>query len=253
MKRVPYKKLAAGVMVAATLATAVPSAIGGSVAGNGGATEVTQILNNAELAMQTIQDEVRNLTMMKQLVVDQMQQIPLGEEFAEMFAEAKQTYKDVSGALTATQRLYGTVSSAKDLAMFRMQQFSASGLDWKDYLKRETDLARWRGEQTTFLAQNEQMAMAAVQQAFAQVEEFQSRIGRTSGTHQAVGLMNSQMQTLIGLNATALQSSVSHYRAQNAAMQLEIGERERAMKDADAQRKAQEAANQRGWQRLGGK
>ena len=214
---------------------------------------MTQILNNAELAMQTIQDEVRNLTMMKQLAVDTLQQIPLGEEFAEMFAEAKQTYKDVSGALNATRRLYGTVSSAKDLAMFRMQQFSASGLDWKDYLKRETDIARWRGEQTTFLAQNEQMAIAAVQQAFAQVEEFQSRIGRTSGTHQAVGLMNSQMQTLIGLNATALQSSAAHYQAQTAAMQLEIGERERAMKDADAQRKAQEAANQRGWQRLGGK
>ncbi|MCK6407137.1 MAG: hypothetical protein L6Q60_14150 [Rhodocyclaceae bacterium] len=252
MKAIRNRAALAALIVAVPLAVLPPSAVGGSVGGNGGATEVTQLLNNAELAMQTIQDEIRNLTIMKQLATDVMQQIPLGEEFAEMFTEAKQTYKDVSGALNATQKLYGTVSNAKDLAMFRIQQFSASGLDWKDYLKRETDLARWRGEQTTFLAQNEQMAIAAVQQAFSQVEEFQSRIGRTSGTHQAVGLMNAQMQTLIGLNATALQSSSAHYQAQTAAMQLEIGERERAAKLADEWKRAQDEANKRSREKLGG-
>lgn len=253
MKAIRNRAALAALIVAVPLAMLPPSAVGGSVGGNGGATEVTQLLNNAELAMQTIQDEIRNLTMMKQLATDVMQQIPLGEEFAGLYAEAKAAYQEVSGAVGAAQRLYGSVSNLKETVNWRMQQFSASGLPWNDYLKRETDFARMRHEQITFLSQGELQAAAAVESAFRDLQAYQQRIGQTSGTHQAMGLMNAQVNSLLALTATGIANANNHYQAATVALAEEAGARERAMKDADAVRKAQEAANQRGWQRLGGK
>lgn len=252
MKRVPYKKLAAGVIVAATLATAVPSAIGGSVAGNGGATEVTQILNNAELAMQTMQDEIRNLTMMKQLALDAAQNLPLDvADYTQRFEDAKQVYTDLSGAVDATQKLYGAVADTRNLAMWRMNQFAASRLDWKDYVKREEDIAKYRKEEVTWLSASEAASLQVVQTAFKELQKHQDILTKgTSGVHQSTALLNAQMQTLLSLQGTALQGAAQHYQAQTTKMQLDIGEREAATRLADDLKKAQDAANKRSREKL---
>ncbi|MCP5268393.1 MAG: hypothetical protein H6943_05040 [Zoogloeaceae bacterium] len=252
MKRLVLKKLTAVISCVPLIAVS-PMALGGSVMGNGGATEVTQILNNAELAMQTMQDEIRNMTQIKQLAYETLQQLPLDvAEYKDMFAEASNHYREVSDAVTAAHKLYGSVNNFKEVLTHRMHLFSASNLSWKDYLQREMDYAQYRGEQTSFLTGAELQAAGAIEQAFKELAIHQQKIGRTSGTHAAVSVMSAQLQTLTTLTGVGISNLNQHYQAQTAAMQEEVGARKRAMQQADALRKAQDEANARTNARLGG-
>lgn len=224
MARISGKGVRAALAVALTVGTissVPPSAVAGSVAGNGGATEVTQILNNAELAMQTIQDEIRNLTMMKQLVIDQIQQLPLDiGGYADTFKEAMETYDTINSVIGRVGNLYGSVSGLKDAAMWRMNQFSASGLDWKSYVNREMDRARWEGKQTTMLSEYEQSAIQRVEADNKALQELQKDI-KQDGVNASLGVVNAQMNTLGRIMNNGVEQSAVHYQAQTQRQIME--------------------------------
>lgn len=225
---------------------------GGSVMGNGGATEITQLLNHVELASQTISSELQSLTQLKQLYYQTLENIPLGKEFASAVADVTKTYQAVSGTLSATQRLYGNVANFQQILTHRQAQFGASGLDWANYVAREIAIAQNRKEQVTWLTAGELQTAQAVEDAYRDVQQYQRKMYESVGSHDAMMVMNGQVNTLISLTAASANAAKNHYQAANFAMQEDIGARERATKAADEQRAAQERVNARAKQILGG-
>lgn len=131
----------------------MPSAQAGSVAGNGGATEVTQIMNNGELLAgvakqaQQVANQIRQITVEiehKMLMVQNLQKLPV----ALVGVALKPLQKD----LRVYAELYRAVSDVKaasheaaDVLKRRSSEAAYMNMSPKDYLDQEIALARTRG------------------------------------------------------------------------------------------------------------
>lgn len=230
------------VLSAGTISSVPPTAVAGSVGGNGGATEVTQLLNNAELAMQTMQDEIRNLTLMKQLVIDGIQQLPLElGEYGEMFKDAMDTYGQIQDTIGAVGNLYGSVTNMKDMLMWRMNQFSASGLDWKGYVAREMDRARWERRQNTMLTTYEMNSIKRVEDNYKVVQKHQENLSQ-KGVNASMGVMNAQMNTLLGMTNQGMEQMAVHYQAMTQRQIMEDARKNEYANESAMARSDQNAA-----------
>lgn len=126
---------------------------GGSVAGTGGATEITQLLNNGQLAAsvskqsQQVANQIRQITVEiehKMLMVQNLNKLPV--------AVAAAALKPLQKDLRVYAELYRAVSDVKatsheaaDVLKRRSSEAAYMNLSPKDYLDQEIALARTRG------------------------------------------------------------------------------------------------------------
>ena len=211
----------------ATVGSVTPVGAGGMT---GKATEVTQLLNNLELTLMTIQDYTRNLTMAKQLAVDVMQQAK-GNADPSTFQDAMRNYQSINSTLSAVNQLYGSTSNVKDNFQWRMNQFSASGLGWDSYIQRERDAARMRNDRNSILTQYEVDSMQRMKENYESVQRHQSNIQGTEGTHSAMMAMNGQMNTLLAFTNQAMTDQAVHMQNQTARQSESDAEKQRRMED----------------------
>jgi conjugal transfer/entry exclusion protein len=234
---------AVAAMVCMSTLSAAP-ARAGSVAGNGGATEVTQILNNAELALQTITEEMTFIQTEINTYYGMLQQMPIGVgEFATSLGEIQKTYSTLQTGYNQMQRLYGSVSSMKDLAQYRFNSFAATGLDWKSYVLREQSAIGQRSDRLGIASDVERQALEQVQSNFRVVQDFQSKIGSTTGTHGAMTVMNGQLNTLLSMTNAAMNHRVMEDQLKTIDAQEENARKAGVIAEAQARKAAQEAVD----------
>ena len=228
-KRVRIAAISA--FVAITTTSVVP-ATAGSVAGNGGATEVTQILNNAELAMQTIQEAMIETQAKLANYYAMLQQAPIGvSEFSVTANDIHQKYQSATGMYQQLTGLYGSVGNLQNFAQQRFQAFAASGLDWNSYVQREQAMIQGRNDQYGFLNVQERSAITGVQKNYDAIQRYQGQIGSTTGTHGAMTVMNGQMNTLLGQINQMLEQMAIHNNVETNVKQVEFAESRRAVDD----------------------
>lgn len=215
-------------VVIAALTVGHYRAVAGGATGK--ATEMTQVLNNLELGMMTVQDAARNLTLAKQLYYDTLQQMPMDSDQS-AFQETLNSYNNINNTLGAVNQLYGSVSTVKDNTQWRMNQFSASGLDWNGYVQREKDRAAFEQGRTTMLTDYEIQSLDSMKRNYEVVQRHQTTIQNTEGTHGAMTAMNGQMNTLLSMTNQGMEQAAVHYQAQT---------QKDAMAEADRQRRYNE-------------
>ena len=220
------------------LSVSGPAFAGGAMGGK--ATEITQIMNNVELTLMAMQDYTRNLTLAKQLYVDTLQQAK-GTVDPGTYANTMAGYQNVTSTLSAVERLYGSTSNVKQGLTARMNQFSASGLDWQSYVQREKDRAAMNRNANTILTDYETRGLDQMKENYEAVQRHQANIQGSEGTHSAMMAMNGQMNSLLATTTQMQEQALIKQRFETERQAITDSEdeagRQRMQKEYEDQKK----------------
>lgn len=198
------RTLLAAAFAATTLLHA--PAFGGAMAG--GATEVTQILNNIQLLMQSVTQEMQYATEIEQLYVQTLQQLP-GSDTSLLadIQKASTLVSSAQGAKRSLEALTNDLGSLETHAQRRYDRFIASGLSWNNYVAREKEIAAQDRRRAKVVTQAEEAAMQRVKETWGSYQRYQREITTSQGEHQSMRILNGQMNALIGTMNTVLDLS----------------------------------------------
>jgi conjugal transfer/entry exclusion protein len=205
-------KLFINLVICAAIALQPFTGFAGSVAGTGGSTEVTQLLNNAQLikvqadgavtAAKQIQAYLLQLQQYQTQVLNlkSLASLPAGLS-PDVLSQIQQlsSYKD---ALTALQ---GDLTSQGTILNQRLAEARLSGLSWNDYLQNvSSDVAMHQGRAVQRL-QYEQSVLKQVNSDYDFARNLQPAITGTEGLQQSTQMLNSQMNRVVTQNAKMIE------------------------------------------------
>jgi P-type conjugative transfer protein TrbJ len=205
-----------------------PAHAGGGGGLTGGATEVTQIANNVELAMinveevtQTIQDELRNIQLIEQTYLGRLQQLKesIGQ-YTAPFQKAYATYKKVVETKNKLLGVAHSIENFDEVLKSRYREFAATTLDWKSYLDREQRLI-----QGGDLRAREKLKanIAVLEDAQESIETYQNtakQMESTVGVHGATQILGAQL-AMVGQDINKLIAITAQANASKAAQEQE--------------------------------
>lgn len=201
------------------LAVAIPNSAAGGAA-TGGATELTQLLNNAQLldvnmtTVSSLAEQIESkITLANQYVlqgqqyISQLKQLKnlVPEEIVQTYRDAielKAKYDNLQGAVS---NLYGDLRDAKVSADVIFQDMSMKGLTPDQYLQKIRNNENRAKERVKGMLTNMSNSMKSVQASYDQVRKFQAQIPASEGIHSSMQTMNSQMNALLAQNGQFLE------------------------------------------------
>ncbi|WP_054286931.1 hypothetical protein [Gulbenkiania mobilis] len=202
------------------LAVAIPISTAGGGGATGGSTEVTQLLNNAQLldvnmsTVSSLAEQIESkITLANQYVlqgqqyITQMKQLKnmVPEEIVQTYRDAvelKAKYDNLHGAVSD---LYGDLQDAKASADVIFQDMSMKGLTPEQYLQKIRNNENRAKERVKGMLTNMSNSMKTVQTSYEQVRKFQAQIPASEGIHSSMQTMNSQMNALLAQNGQFLE------------------------------------------------
>lgn len=218
------------VAVGSCVLVPAPAVAGGS---GGGATEVTQLLNNGQLLLQVVQATATTAklyqqyaTQLEQFNVQKLMQKSLEGAFPTAAIKASiDEVKKIKEARDSLVKLRGSLSQIETKMSERFQEATLGGLSWEKYVENEGRLLREQNKRAILRMKEEQAVMAEVEKDHQLVQQFASKISSTSGVHQSVSLLNTQMNRLI-----QTQSRVSEIMAKTVGTDVAVKEAQDAAK-----------------------
>jgi len=175
--------------------------VAGSIAGNGGATEITQLLNNTESLQQTMlqmQQVQQGIQQVNQMIRDaqRLTSDPLG------LSQIVGVYNNVVGEVKSMQNLaYGTVNAVENFKFVHPDFNPSRAYNPDDYIRRtKTTMqtiqnAIQSGASTVVRAETEQ----------ARIEELGKKVNTVDGTTQMLQTANAvQYEVLQQLRSTQM-------------------------------------------------
>lgn len=172
-----------------------------SHAGGGGlsgmATEVTQLANNVELALQSMQAEMQTLEMIEQTYLQRLQQFSRTiEPYAAPFRRAMDAYNAVRNAQRTLTILQGRTEGLQQSLEYRARQFGASNLSWNDWMTRERNLIAEGNQnaQSLIIANND--VVRSVQEAMDSHSQAIENLNSTTGIHDTNRIIGSSINTM---------------------------------------------------------
>lgn len=198
--------------VVAALASAPAVSYAGAMAG--GSTEVTQILNNVQLLMQTVQQEMEYATQLEQYYTQLKQVESAGlQSFSGYVGDAARMYAKAQQLNQTASQFYGSLQSLNTLTEQRYSEFAASGLTWEGYVARLQRMNEVRGQTRKVLTGQEVATMERVQHNWERLREVSAEIPASQGEHSAMQIMNGQMAILNGTMNEMLAFNAAQSRA----------------------------------------
>ena len=193
----------------------------------GGATEVTQILNNIELLLQTLQQYEEYATQLEQYET-QLAQLEPSElrGFMQSASELEASINRLRALKGAQDNAYGALDEVKRLAEGRLEEWQKSGLEWGDYIERSKLENKRTHDQLQVLRDHEIHAMERVEQVYADLKAHARDAQSSEGTHSAVQVLNGQMNTLIALMNDVREHDVMQARYDTERFNRELLEKE---------------------------
>lgn len=173
------------------------------------------LMQNIMNVYSTIKQEVTSASMLmnqyRQLEYDLMQLKKIGSgDVSGLLGSVTSAIGVQEQYIGAVKGLYGDVGNAKTMATSMFDRMAASGLSPDEWFGREADRNRANQEGNGFLSDYQANVLKQVGQRYEQVRDLQGKITETEGTHEAMQLMNSQMNVLI--------ATMNQVLEQNAAM-----------------------------------
>lgn len=222
---------------------------GGVIAG---ATEPTQILNNLELvrvamdSAQTAGTVISQYTTQLQQYQAQLANLQrLGSLPEGLGSDAIKSADDLVRYRNALAQLSGSLGQQQSLIEQRLVEARLSGGDWNSYLATVSADAANQNQRALERLRYEQSVLQQVQSDYRFAREVQSQIPATVGQHQALQLMNAQMNRVVTQNAKLLEvvSATVHQQAEKDAREAEATTRNST--DRELLRQRQEAIEKR--------
>lgn len=219
-------KLAASIVITALMLGAVPAAVAGGGGGFAGATEMTQIMNNAELAMQSVQEEMQSLELVEQTYLHRMQQYSSSiGQYTAPFAKAYGTYQKIKATQDKLTGLKGDVENLQGSLQNRFTQYATSKLSWQDWVAREGQMIKDGNERAKSQIESNQRVLVQTQESMQAYQSAADAMESTTGTHQATRLLGSQLTLLGGDINKLITITAETNRNQGIAMQDQMIEK----------------------------
>lgn len=238
------KALVAVLMILVVL-QALPAKAGGG-GGFAGATEATQIMNNAELAMQSVQEELQALELVEQTYLQRMQQLSSSiGQYTTPFAKAYGTYQKVKATQETLTAFKGKLENLDGALTDRFRQLSVSNLSWQAYVDREGQMIRDGNERAIAQMKANQDVLVGTRDSMEAYQRAATAMDATTGTHQATRMLGSQL-TLLGGDLNKLIAITAQANAvKGLEMQERAAERESSRASAEEIRKLQAALDKK--------
>lgn len=166
-----------------------------------GATEFTQILNNAQLMKQVAESikasyelEIQTALQIKQLWHDAQNIKKLGANFVD---ENIRTLQSEINGLTNVNRyskqLYGELSQFERELKARQVEAMNSGLTVEQYVKDQSRLIDSRNGQAQMRLENEKRLIKSIEDDHVMINKWAQQIPQNEGVQQSMSLLNTQM------------------------------------------------------------
>lgn len=177
-----------------------------------GATEPTQIMNNLQLVKVALDGAKTAMTVVNQYATQLQQyeaqllnmmklpQLPEG-----LATDAAKTVNDLIRYKSSLEALAGSLAQQEAAIERRLVEARLGGMDWKTYVARVADEASRKGQRSVERLKYEQSLLEQVQSDYAFARNLQQQIPATVGQHQALQLLNAQMNRVVTQNAKLLE------------------------------------------------
>lgn len=217
-----------------------------------GATEPTQIMNNLQLVVNGYEEARTAATVVSQYQT-QLQQyqtqianlkslegLPAG-----LTGDSAQALSGLSNYKAAIQQLMGSLGQQRTVMEQRLTEARLSGKDWNSYVNAVAADAASKNQRAINRLQYEESVLQQVQSDYTFARNLQSQIPSTVGQHQALQLMNSQMNRVVTQNAKLLEVLSSTLSQQTEKDAREAESMTKALSQQDLLRQRQEAIEKR--------
>jgi len=190
----------------------------GTVAGNGGSTELTQLVNEGQLMatnVNTAQSAIQTINQYELMVREAMQLNP-----ALLSTLAPNTAKDIQAAesyKSEVTQLVGNLNQAKANTQDLFTDMSLKGLTPQQYVQQAITNANGMQSHVESMLSNIKTSMDGVSDTYGKVQGYESQIPQVAGTQGSLQLLNSQMDTLLTQNAR-LQQTIATDEESTAAV-----------------------------------
>lgn len=234
---------------------------GGGGAMTGGATEWTQVANNAELvkvsldsaqtAATTVQKYMLQLQQYKTQLINTVGVDP--GVLAANIRDVQNSYNNLTRYNTALSQLNGSLTTQSNMYDQRFTEAKLLNLSWKDYVQRVGADAQNGNERAKQRLLNEQAAMEQVNRDYEFVREQQSQIAGAEGQHQSIKILNNQMNRLVEQNARIISLLAQSQGSDKARAEAEeVNRRQLSANEMEQYRKRMDAIRERQRGMVGG-
>lgn len=158
--------------------------------------------------------------------VQQLKSLASGEILA-VLAPHQAELQDLLAAVQGMRRLHGSIEQLRDNFRKRLAEAREFRMTWKEYLEAEEQRILRNHQAAIERAQEEIRIMDRVKADYEFARSMESRIAGTEGTHQAMQLMNVQMNRLLTQTAELSRALVTAVgRAESAEVSAQKHEAE---------------------------
>jgi len=198
-------KLSVACGLAVFLAAPVAQA-GGEIAK---ASEVTQLMNNAELVMQVkaqIESNAKQVlqytTQLKQLKQQMEDGVSMATDLLTPGLDGiKQELKVALNTKNAFDKLYGSVDQLQKQWQKRMLEATLKGISTTEYVANEAKRIQQGNQQAIDRMEQEKDVLLQVEEDYSLAKTWGSQISNQRGINSSIGLLNTQMNRLLQQNA----------------------------------------------------
>lgn len=237
-------------IVASICAAFAASAFAGSVAGTGGSTEITQIMNNGELIAQVRQQAATVSQLAQSYVVQYNQlreQILSGTKITGLsISDVLKIKGDIEGYQRSLKTLGRDLEGLENMFDARMLEAKLKKMSFNDYIASESARVNSDNQAAKARVARERAMAKQVQDDIVQVKEYGRRVDQTVGVHESSQLLNGQMNLMLQ-QMTRLVSLTAEAQGSDKAEQLnnEAATRERVFQNAQELKSAKDGLRQR--------
>ena len=237
------------ILTVAALAFTSTAQAGGVIAG---ATEPTQIMNNLQLVKVALDGAQTASTVVNQYATQIQQyqaqltnlmklpQLPEG-----LGPDAMKAANDLGRYKAALESLMGSLGEQQADIERRLAEARLGGMDWNTYMTRVAADAASKGQRAVERLKYEESLLEQVQSDYQFARNLQSQIPATVGQHQALQLLNAQMNRVVTQNAKLLEVMSSAFSEQTRNDAKQAGAATEALAQEELLRQRQSAIQQR--------
>lgn len=212
------KTNAIAAILIATFAATTGIAHAGGGGMTGGATEITQIMNNIELALQTTESQSQTMEMVEQTYLGRLQQMKQSiGEYNAPFQKTMTTYQKVQDLQYKLNSMRYSLENMKGMLDGRYQQYSASNLNWNDWTAREARAIQHGDQRARMEIEANRRILESSQDSLNALQKSAEGLDASTGTHQAVRMLGPLLTTIGGdINKLVTATTLSNYAAADA-------------------------------------
>ena len=189
-------------VLAAVCAFASPGLMAGSVAGNGGALEVTQWFNGGLLGKQLTEVALTAKTVVSTLTEVQNTYLKAVQQGAQLLGvgDLLTAIREIEAYKNQVNRVVSDVKSMGDSFSARSLEASLANMTFEQYVGRQAKLLKDGDASVKGRIDRERDMIETTNADIALAKKLGDKIAHQEGLHQSVGLMNSQMNALLQTN-----------------------------------------------------